>query len=265
MPVPPPNSASRPLNGVGGRILDRAESASSTEARLATRPEEIRAAQRLRFEVFNLELKEGLAESFATGLDADPFDSVCDHLIVEEPRTGLVVGTYRLQTGRQAAQNLGYYSAQEFDLAPLETHRGQILELGRACVAQSHRNLVVLGRLWKGIAAYAREQRCRYLIGCSSLTGQDPAAGAAAYAHLQRRFLIEPQLRVQPRPACACPMDLLADPPPPIPRLLMAYLSVGARICGPPAIDREFKTIDFLTMLDIERLPPDLFDRYLRP
>ncbi len=70
---------------------------------------------------------------------------------------------------------------------------------------------------------------------------------------------------VQPGPAFACPLDLLADPPPPIPRLLMAHLSVGPRIGGPPAIDREFKTIDFLTVLDIERLPPHIFERHLRP
>ncbi len=51
--------------------------------------------------------------------------------------------------------------------------RHEIVELGRACVHRQHRNLVVLGLLWKGIADYARERGGRYLIGCSSLTSQD--------------------------------------------------------------------------------------------
>jgi len=79
-------------------------------ARLALSAEELRGAQQLRFEVFNLELGEGLAESYATGLDVDPFDEFCDHLIVEEIATSEVVGTYRMQTGQLAAANLGYYS-----------------------------------------------------------------------------------------------------------------------------------------------------------
>ena len=78
-------------------------------ARLARNADEVRTAQELRFTVFNLELNEGLAESLATGLDADPFDEVCDHLLVEHLPTGEIVGTYRLQTGPTAAVNRGYY------------------------------------------------------------------------------------------------------------------------------------------------------------
>jgi putative hemolysin len=92
----------------------------------------VRRAQRLRFEVFNLELGEGLTESYATGLDVDPFDEFCDHLIVEEVATGELVGTYRLQTGQLAAANLGYYSEREFDFAPYEPFLCEMIELGRA-------------------------------------------------------------------------------------------------------------------------------------
>src|ERR1041385_6952251 len=120
--------------------------------RLARDASEVRAAQALRFAVFNLELNEGLAESVATGLDADLFDGVCDHLLVEHLPTHEIVGTYRLQTGRSAAARRGYYSEQEFDFAPFEPLRPQMIELGRACVHQQHRNLIVLGLLWKGIA-----------------------------------------------------------------------------------------------------------------
>ena len=230
-------------------------SAGQYSVRLAQNPDDVRAAQALRFQVFNVELNEGLAESFATGLDRDPFDTVCDHLLVEETGSRQIVGTYRLQTGGTAGAVMGYYSEQEFDFTPYEPYRRQILELGRACVHRAHRNMIVLGLLWKGIANYAKENDARYLFGCSSITSQDPAVGASAYAQLYRKHLADVSFRTTPTPQYDCPLDQLAPEPVVIPKLLRAYLSLGAKICGPPALDRNFKTIDFLTMLDLETLP----------
>ncbi len=224
-------------------------------ARLAKNAAEIRAAQELRFEVFNLELNEGLERSYAVGLDQDEFDPVCDHLLVEHQPTGHVVGTYRLQSGLHAAANRGYYCEQEFQFEVFERLRPQIVELGRACVHADHRNLSVLGLLWKGIADYARQRGSRYLIGCSSLTSLDPAVGASAYTELCRRHLVEPSLRTTPLCDYDCPLESLASEPVKLPKLLRAYLGLGARICGPPALDRQFKTIDFLTLLDLRALP----------
>ena len=249
-------------NPVGDRILSRGEARPKYAVRLAASAAEIEAAQRLRFNVFNIELKEGLPQSFATGLDADPFDAVCDHLIVEELPSGAIVGTYRLQTGVKAREKLGYYSSQEFDLTPLERYRTETVELGRACVDIQHRNLAVLGYLWRGIADYAKNRNAHYLVGCSSLTSQIPAEGAAAYAVLSRDHLAPEPYRVKPLPGVACPMDKTAAKAPKIPRLLAAYLSMGAKICGPPAIDREFKTIDFLTLHDLETLPEKTVKRF---
>jgi len=243
------------------RLLTR--SANAYVTRLARDAAELRAAQALRFEVFNLELKEGLESSASTGLDADPFDVVCDHLLVEHVPSSGIVGTYRLQTGLRAAAHLGYYSEQEFDFQPLEPIRAELIELGRACVHQQHRNLVVLGLLWKGIAGYARAHGGRYLCGCSSITSQEPTVGASVYAHLCRKHLIESRWRTKPMPAFDCPLHHLAEEAPKIPKLLRAYLSIGARICGPPALDRQFKTIDFLTLLDLHALPAMVRDRFL--
>jgi putative hemolysin len=223
--------------------------------RLARSTEDVRAAQSLRFQVFNLELNEGLEQSYATGLDEDPFDAVCDHLIVEHLPSATVVGTYRLQTGHNAASYRGYYCAQEFDFQAFEPFRAEMIELGRACVHPQHRNLVVLGLLWKGIADYARQHGGRYLFGCSSITSQDPAVGASAYADLCRRNLAQPQWRTNPLAAYDCSLNQLAAEPVKIPKLLRAYLTLGAKVCGPPALDREFKTIDFLTLLDLETMP----------
>jgi len=216
----------------------------------------------LRFQVFNLELNEGLAHSYTTGLDADPFDAVCDHLLVEHTPSQQIVGTYRLQMGTSAAKNLGYYCEQEFQFGIYEPLRNQIVELGRACVHRQHRNLFVLGLLWKGIADYATQRGGRYLIGCSSLTSQDPAGGASTYTELCRNHLADPQWRTDPLPSHECPLDAITEEPVSIPKLLRAYMTVGAKICGPPALDRQFKTIDFLTLVDIEALTPAARERF---
>src|SRR6266478_3227441 len=177
--------------------------------RLARNMDEVRAAQSLRFQVFNLELNEGLEQSYATGLDEDPLDAVCDHLIVEHLPSANIVGTYRLQTGHNAAANRGYYCAQEFEFQVFEPLRPEMIELGRACVHRLHRNLLVLGQLWKGIADYALQHGGRYLFGCSSITSQDAAVGAAAYADLCRRHLAPPQWRTRPLAACDCCLNQL--------------------------------------------------------
>ena len=251
------------IDSVGDRVLARAQNLGSYTLSLARSGEEIRAAQTLRFLVFNLELNEGLEHSFATCLDADHFDEVCDHLLVKETTSGDVVGTYRLQTGASAAKNRGYYSAQEFGFEAFEPIRHELVELGRACVHQQHRNLAVLSLLWTGISIYCRQRDCRYLIGCSSLTSQDAAVGAAAYAEMARKHLVEARFQTKPTAAYECAMDVTSKNRVKIPKLLSAYLSLGAKICGAPAIDREFKTIDFLTFLDLASLPERTVARYL--
>jgi putative hemolysin len=223
--------------------------------RFAESLQDLEAAYRLRFLVFNLELGEGLETAYERGYDTDEFDAVCDHLIVEHRPTHQVVGTYRLQTGTSAASNLGYYSAREFDFTPYESLRSSIVELGRASIHREHRSFQVLSLLWRGIAAYTQGRQARYLIGCSSLTSQDPRVGSAMYHSLQRH-LTNSEFRTTPLPHYDMPMlqaestNVKVQPP----KLLRAYLSIGANICGRPALDREFKTIDFLTLLDLESM-----------
>lgn len=230
--------------------------------RLATSTQERLAAFRLRFLVFNLELKEGLESASHIGYDTDEFDSFCDHLVVEHLGTGRVVGTYRLQTGSGARANLGYYSEREFDFAPYEPLRDAMVELGRACIHRDHRSTEVLNVLWRGIARYALAHGGRYLIGCSSLTSQDPAVASAAYSCLSE-YLVCPSQRTLAHPEFAIPPAAPAAAFDGIPKLLRTYLAIGARICGPPALDRDFKTIDFLTLLDLQALHPRIRARFL--
>jgi hypothetical protein len=232
--------------------------------RFASGREEIRAALRLRFEVFNLEMNEGLRSSHEAGVDEDEYDAVCDHLIILEENSGVIVGTYRMQSGAMAAGNLGYYSAREFDFSPFESIRGSLIELGRACVHRDHRSIIVISMLWKEIVRYVLKNNARYMIGCSSLTSQDPALGHAMYRKLAKEgALADASFLTKPLPHFALPLAEPLEPCPPPPKLLRAYLGVGAKICGEPAIDREFGTIDFLTMLDCRHGSPIATERFL--
>ncbi len=232
------------------------------KARLASNDDDIKAAQRLRFEVFNLELNEGLAESWQTYMDVDRYDEACDHLLVEHIATGSVVGTYRLQTGTMAQAKHGYYSEQEFDFSPYEAVRGEVVELGRACVHLAHRKMNVLNMLWRGIADYALQRKARYLIGCSSLTSQDPALGHAMFAKLADSLVPE-HFRTLPLPQYRLPEVPPLENCPEPPKLLRSYLSVGSKICGPAALDRDFGTIDFLTLIDLRDMPTTVQGRFI--
>jgi putative hemolysin len=231
-------------------------------ARLALTEGERAAAYRLRFLVFNLEMNEGLESAYVDGFDKDHFDDVCDHLIVEERKTGDIVGTYRLQMGDVAGQYFGYYSEQEFCFAPYEAMRSQIVELGRACIHREHRSSEVLHLLWRGIARYSLVNGGRYMMGCCSLTSQDPEMGHAVYRSL-KSCMVEPALRTVATQAFALPEPKMNLPEERAPKLLRAYLTIGAKICSEPAIDREFKTIDFLTLLDLQTLHPRVAARFL--
>ncbi len=222
---------------------------------LAQTMTDLTECQRLRYLVFNREMGEGLATSDRSGLDRDHFDWVCDHLMVRDISSGRLAGTYRMQTGYRAKGNLGYYSEQLFDFSPFEAIRGETLELGRACVHRDYRNTTALSMLWKGIASYAALCNARYLVGCSSITSQNPAEGLALYDALKEKYLAEPSLRTQPKPDFRCNDNGATAEAPRPPRLFRAYLDNSARLCGPPAIDREFKTIDFLTLMDLQELP----------
>ncbi|MEM6639053.1 MAG: GNAT family N-acyltransferase [Pseudomonadota bacterium] len=242
-------------------IPDVMDTAGAYALRFARTADDLDRVTKLRFEVFNLELSEGLAQSWRTCRDHDEFDAQCHHMMVVHTETEEVVGTYRLQTAEMARAGRGFYSDAEFDLATLgDEFLSQAVELGRACVALSHRNSRVLFLLWRGLAKYVFHNGHRYFFGCCSLTSQDPDEAWHVRQKLIRREQMHPTLSAAPRPEVAC---FGPDYTPPaetedafIPRLMRTYLDYGARIAGDPVIDRDFKTIDFLAVFDMESITP---------
>ncbi len=225
--------------------------------------EDLRALQRLRFEVFNLELGEGLESSFESGLDEDDLDQVMHHILITDRRRGEVVGTYRMQTAAMAAANNGFYTAREFDFSgfPMQIIDDAV-EVGRASIAKDHRSRRVLHLLWRGLAVYLTRTGKHHLFGCCSLTTQDGRVGNAAHAFLVEEGHLHPHARAWPLPGFECGLHDHGDgqeEPVDIPPLFQSYLNLGARICGPPAIDREFQTIDFLVVLDVRELERHVF------
>jgi putative hemolysin len=224
--------------------------------------QEMRSVLRLRYQVFNLELGEGLEASHQSGMDQDALDPFCHHLMVTDRTTGEIVGTYRLQTDAMAHAYQGFYSATEFDLSVLPPEVTEsCVELGRACIAVAHRNRQVLFLLWKGLAMYLAHNRRRFLFGCSSLTSQNPMDGVRMLRYLDLKGHLHPDLAVPPQPGFECAVDpataTVTDEEAQgvdVPSLFRTYLRYGAKICGAPAIDREFKTIDFFMLFDLESL-----------
>ncbi|MHC5210942.1 MAG: GNAT family N-acetyltransferase [Planctomycetota bacterium] len=246
---------------------ERCHETGRYRVRIAGGAADVRRAQELRFAVFNRELDEGLSESWERGYDEDVFDASCDHLIVEHTDDDVLVGTYRLQATRNARTPPGLYTAGEFDLSGFSGLLGEAVETGRACIHRDHRNTRVLQLLWQGIGSYMVDQRARYLFGCCSLTSQDPEEAKATWRWLAAKGHLHPGLHARPRPEHECFPEGAARQDGPVargvPPLFASYLRIGTKVAGEPALDRQFKTIDFLAILDLADLSPANRRRFL--
>jgi putative hemolysin len=227
---------------------------------------DLHAVQRLRFAVFNEELGEGLASAHETGRDEDERDPTFHHLLIEAHDSGEVVGTYRLQTALMAATRHGFYGATLFELATLPPRvLVDAVEIGRACVAPAHRTGRVLRLLWRGLARYLQWNGKRFLFGCCSLPGTDTTIARDTWRLLHDRDALHRDVFVRPRaetralPDDGRTVERAIEPCLTLPPLFESYLTLGARVCGPPAVDRAFGTTDCLVLLDIHALDARTF------
>ncbi len=244
--------------------------------RLAESAAEIRAAQALRYRVFYEEM--GARADHATaaaGLDADEFDAVADHLLVLDHDLGngaeAVVGTYRL-IRRSGARKLGrFYSESEYDVSLLLGFAGEMMELGRSCVAGPYRTRGTLQLLWRGIAAYVFRYRIDLMFGCASLPGTDLAALAPQLSYLHANHLAPPALRPRALSERYVRMDrmplaqvdakaaLIALPP-----LVKGYLRLGGFVGDGAVIDDQFNTTDVCVVVKTDLVTEKYYRHYER-
>ncbi len=235
--------------------------------RLARDARDLRAAQRLRYEVFVEELgARGPLVDHVNRLEVDEFDPFFDHLLLIDPRRSAedlsdVVGVYRLLPPEGFARAGRYYSETEFDLSRLKATGRRLLELGRSCVHPDMRGGAAMVILWNGLADYVLERGIEVMFGAASFHGTDAGALAQPLAFLHHNHRAPEPLRVTPQPGQAQAMDLLEDTRVDralalagIPALIKAYLRLGGFVSDGAWIDRDFNTIDVCLVMDTARM-----------
>lgn len=256
-----PTLASPTLNPIAVQAAlaaDPAAARNGIQVSWARHQDEVRAAQRLRFDVFAGEMGARLNTPIA-GHDVDLFDNYCEHLIVRDQASGQVVGTYRVLTPTQAKRVGSFYSDTEFDLTRLRSMRERMVELGRSCVHPDHRHGGVIMALWGALAEFMVRNQLDTMIGCASvpmlhngLVSGD--AAASIWRQVQATHLAPIEYHVRPRlPLPIDQLDSTLDVEPPA--LIKGYLRLGAKVLGAPAWDPDFNSADLPMLMRIADLP----------
>jgi putative hemolysin len=232
--------------------------------------EELEECLRLRYEVFHREFKN---RKRTVGVDIDKLDEICDHLLIRDKRSGKVIGTYRLNSSRHSDV---FYSANEFHMEDVLALPGNKLELGRACIDREYRNGVTIALLWRGIAEYIQRTDTQVLFGCASIKTMEPLEIGLISRHLETIGAMEYGLNVTPTKKYKVrqfkqvadyierhPFEYQRDEVDElVPTLFKSYLKAGVKVCGEPAIDREFRCIDYLIVLKMDEMNPLFKGKY---
>ncbi len=227
---------------------------------------ELKEVLKLRYQVFHKEYRK---KKFPFGIDVEALDSIADHLVIIDKESEKIVGTYRLICSEFS--NV-FYSQSEFAIQGFFELPGVKLELSRACIHKDFRKGVVMNLLWRGLIKYMGEVKAKYLFGCSSIKTMDPMEVALVVNHFRSEGQLLNAIEAHPLPifemarlgvsfdegaiAVSKPVEDM------IPPLLQSYLKAGAKLAPVPALDRDFKCVDFFTVLDIDSLTQIYERRY---
>lgn len=232
--------------------------------------EDLTQCLKLRYNVFH---KEYMHKRRSIGIDVDHLDFHCDHLMIVDQQSQTVIGTYRLNSSHFAKS---FYSENEFQMDNIIKLGGPSLELGRACIDRSQRTGVVIALLWRGISEYIRKTQTKVIFGCSSIKTIDPMEIALITRYLILNGYLTYEFAVNARrkykanqlpkmltyldssPEILSKIDVEAMIPP----LFKSYLKMGAKLCGEPALDREFFCIDFLTLIQTENISSNVKGKF---
>lgn len=200
----------------------------------------------------------------SNGKDKDKFDNCCTHLVVTDKNTRKAVGGYRLLLGSVAKKNLGFYSEGEFDLYNIKKNcKGEILEMGRACVDESYRRFRIINLMWKEIISFITKNKVKYIFGCASINDPTPEKIGKVFMYFKKHYFSPVKFRVYPLEGKGYPYitnndylksdeekEILKH----IPSLVYGYLKMGAFVCSDPVWDKEFNTADFFMLLDTSKM-----------
>lgn len=238
---------------------------NSFRVRLAKTEQDRDAVFKLRYDIFNEELGEGIPENALIKRDIDRFDPFCDHLMVE--KEGSIVGTYRFLPGKRAPKCGGFYSETEFLLRKLPIDFEESIEMGRACIRPEHRKQSTLVSLLCGLRHYMNIMDCRYLFGMASLAQMSHENAVATYEEVKKTGRAIEIEGVHPLENMKIPDGILAGNNPEVPTLMGIYFKMGAVVCSQPAYDPIFKCHDMLTLCHIEEVPEKtwtFFEKFAR-
>lgn len=230
------------------------------KARLAESDQDVLACQRLRYLTF-IETR-GLPGS-GERLDADEFDALCRHMMVEDTRTGQLVCCFRMMPLSSGTEISRCYSAKYYDLKALADYPGRLVEMGRFCVHPAWKDPAILRVAWSAMTRFVDENEVELLFGCSSFYGVDAEDYSDAFALLKEKhiapsrwlprvkapkvFRFARRLRLR-RPN----MKLALGRMPP---LLRTYLVMGGWVSDHAVIDNELNTLHVFTGVEIARVP----------
>ena len=238
------------------------------QVRLATCDKDIRAAQRLRYRVFVEEMGATVdAADHKAKIEQDRFDRFFDHLLLIDKRIdpgkydNHVVGVYRLMRGEVAHDGAGFYGANEYDLSKLENSNRRVVELGRSCIAKSHRGGIGMHLLWDGLGDYVMTHKIEIMFGVASFHGTDITPLKDALAFLHHNHLAPADMRVRARNSQYVALNQLPSDKidrkaalRAIPSLIKGYLRLGGFVGEGAFIDRDFNTVDVCLLMDTKRM-----------
>ena len=232
------------------------------EINIASTSEQIRASQRLRYEVFIEEMGgNGKLVDHVNKLEKDEFDPFFEHLILTDkanPKMG-AIGVYRILRSDKMKEIGRFYSEDEYDLSPLHRSNLRLLELGRSCVHRQYRGGTAMYHLWQGLSDYIEKYKIDILFGVASFYGNKVEDFVQPLSYLYHHHLAPDYLR--PKSLVHKSLNMLdideIDPKSArkdIPPLIKAYLRLGGMVGDGAYIDRSFRTIDVCLVMELSKM-----------
>ncbi|PSJ48087.1 GNAT family N-acetyltransferase [Zobellella endophytica] len=226
--------------------------------------------------------------------DLDPFDDDYYQLILWDPQDLEMIGAYRfIPTAEQLVRKGpdGLYSHHLFNYSEaMQPFLAEGLELGRSFIQPAYWGRRSLDYLWFGIGAFlARHPHYRYLFGPVSLSAALPVAARDLLVAFYRRYFPAATALARSRrplpPTSPTLLDTFSgeDYQQDLTRLKQLLDNMGVAIptlykqyselCEPGGVqfidfgtDPDFADcIDGLVMVDLHRLKPSRYQRYIAP